>query len=142
LHLGQNGRQSTLPHNDGSNAVRMMQAERSDLGRHGSDPAEVEQVALGIHGEADALEKAFVTEEVGASPLRADEDRGIYVEGFSFVSRQCNKSSVEPSTKPAETCAQHHAFLGRDEGPLKVEADFRLKNTPRVSIPKGLQDLF
>src|SRR6185295_7423840 len=96
----------------------------------GSDPAEVEEVGLGIDGEADALEKAFVAEEVHASPIRADEHRGVYFEVLSFLSDQFDESAIERSTKSSKARAQYDSCIGRNESAPDSGRHTGLENTP------------
>src|SRR6185295_1947088 len=94
-----------------------------------SDPSEVEQVVLGIDGEADALEKTFVAEEVRPSPVRADKNRGVYVEVLSLLSNQRDGTAIERSTKSAKARAEYGVTEGKESSP-EGGRHSGLENTP------------
>jgi hypothetical protein len=97
----------------------------------GSDPAEVEQVHLGIDSETDSLEQALVPDEVGAVPLRAQEDRGLRLQGLSLIGGKSYRNPVERSLECSQTSIQDDShFNGREVLPQNIPY-LMLEDAPR-----------
>src|SRR4051812_19370888 len=96
----------------------------------GSDPAEVEEIHLGVDGETDPLEEALVANEVGPAPVRAQEDGCFHIERLPFVGWNSEHIPVDRSLDQAHPCAQDGLSQDWQRIPDQTFCYNRLENTP------------
>src|SRR5215203_435383 len=84
--------------------------ERSDL-------AEVEEIGVGVDGEADPLEQALIADEVRTGPVGAQEDGGLQIEGLPLVSGKREGNPIESSMEQPEPCTQGDSPLNWSQSP-------------------------
>jgi hypothetical protein len=97
-----------------------------------SDPAEVEQVHLGVDGETDSLEEALIAQEVHLGrPIRAYEDSRLDIERLAFPSFKEKGAPLQISSKRAEPGAQGNVPGNPVEILTDKVSDDGLEDTPR-----------
>ncbi|HEX6900137.1 MAG TPA: hypothetical protein VF789_10505 [Thermoanaerobaculia bacterium] len=95
-----------------------------------SERAEVEEVLLGIDGEADSLEETWIADKAGARPVGTQKDRSFHGERLTLVGGNCQIPSIKVATKPSQPRAEDYLGLHPLEIPLQTSPGRQFENAP------------